>query len=597
MQVAEQSPDSGEVEQLRQELQQLRCLYRLTDVVSRARSLPEIYGQALDSLAMGLGARRASILLFDTEGVMRFVAQRGLSRAYCEAVEGHSPWDQDTYQPAPLLVEDVRHDRSLEGYRALFDREGIRALGFFPLSYGDRLLGKFMVYYAEPHPFSAAEVELALSIAQHVAVAVDRAMTEQERQRTGELLKFLGDASAILPQSLDHTQTAEHMARALIPAIADHCVVDIVGEDGRLQRLAEAASDPEKERRLRELRRFPVEGRPSPALEAVKRGQTVVVSQFDVEQLTKISGGNREYLELVSELGVVCALSIPLLARERVAGVITCGMSSSGRRFEAERIRTAEEFGRRAALAIENARLYAAEREARERAESATRSREDMLAVVSHDLRNPLSAITTSAALLFELSGAEANDKVRRRIDTIQRAALRMDRLIQDLLDLSRIDARTLALELAEQRCEGLVAQALELMLPVALDAGHVLEGDVRCPDALVVCDRDRVYQVFSNLIGNAIKFTPAGGQIRVEAELEPGAVHFVVADTGPGIGNEELPRLFDRYWQAARVDRRGVGLGLSIAHGLVVAHGGRVWAESERGAGTRVHFTLPTPP
>jgi signal transduction histidine kinase len=166
--------------------------------------------------------------------------------------------------------------------------------------------------------------------------------------------------------------------------------------------------------------------------------------------------------------------------------------------------------------------------------------------------------------------------------------------MIQDLLDMARIDAGQLVLDSRPIAPLALVIDAIELLALSAEAADITLSADVPRELPPVVADAERVVQVFSNLIGNAIKFTPAGGSVRIEARAECGVLCFSVADTGPGIAAELLPHVFDRYVQAQRGDRRGVGLGLSIACGIVAAHHGRIWAESAPGCGTRMSFTLP---
>jgi signal transduction histidine kinase len=175
-----------------------------------------------------------------------------------------------------------------------------------------------------------------------------------------------------------------------------------------------------------------------------------------------------------------------------------------------------------------------------------------------------------------------------------------MDRLISDLLDIASIDAGRLAVEPQPQSAASLLQEASELFQLLAAERSIRMSLDVPSDPLQVSADRERVLQVLSNLIGNALKFTPAGGSIQLRAQLEPAWVRLSVVDTGPGVPPEQLPHVFDRYWQAKRSGRLGIGLGLSIAKGIVEAHGGRIWAESVAGSGSSFHFTLavadPTP-
>ena len=241
-----------------------------------------------------------------------------------------------------------------------------------------------------------------------------------------------------------------------------------------------------------------------------------------------------------------------------------------------------------AAMALESARLNAD-------AQRASRAREELLAVVAHDLRNPLSTILMSALVLQEpLAPNNPGVSPKKFGERIHRAASRMEALINDLLDLAAIEAGHLAVAIEPHQALTLVTDAVDMMLPLASAKGLQLSVRIECEDLLLSCDRGRVLQVFSNLIGNAVKFTPAGERVTVLCAIEDGGFRFTVEDTGPGIPADLLPHIFDRYWQAGSTDRRGIGLGLSIAAGIVAIHGGRVWVESQVGSGSSFHFTLP---
>ena len=227
-----------------------------------------------------------------------------------------------------------------------------------------------------------------------------------------------------------------------------------------------------------------------------------------------------------------------------------------------------------------------------EEAEAAVATREELLAIVSHDLRNPLGSIVFSAALLDRTTiDGEEGERVHKSAQTILRSADRMTRLIADLLDLAQIQAGKLAVEQRPEDVEGLIRDCVEMLRPLA--ATKDLKG-MASAGLHVRCDRERVLQILSNLVGNAIQFTPEGGSIFIAAQDTGHEVRFSVRDTGQGISEEELPRIFDRFWQAQRKNRAGVGLGLSIAKGLVEAQGGRLSVESTLGAGTTFFFTLP---
>ena len=251
----------------------------------------------------------------------------------------------------------------------------------------------------------------------------------------------------------------------------------------------------------------------------------------------------------------------------------------------ADDLAVAEELAGRAALAVENCRLYVESRQA-------TRTRDEVLRIVAHDLRNPLNTIGLSAGLVREiLPHGMAGE--RRQLDIIERSVGRANRLIQDLLDVARMEAGRLTVNQAPVETGLLIREAVELHRNLAAEKSVRLDTDVRPDLPPVSADRERVLQVFANLIGNAIKFTPDGGRVTVRAEGVDGRVRFSVTDTGPGIPEQQLRRLFDPFWQA-RAGVEGAGLGLPIARGIVEAHGGRMDVMSEVGVGSTFSFTLP---
>jgi signal transduction histidine kinase len=215
-----------------------------------------------------------------------------------------------------------------------------------------------------------------------------------------------------------------------------------------------------------------------------------------------------------------------------------------------------------------------------------------MMAVVSHDLRNPLGTVSAAAELLLDIELPE--DKKEEQLQIIRRSSVRMNRLIQDLLDVSRIEASGLTVEPEPNDLHPLLEEALESNSLRASELGIDLVADVRPGLPAVLCDHDRVLQVISNLVENAFKHTAKGGRVTLSARSTGSQVVITVRDTGDGIAPDDLARIFDRYWQARSHGRSGAGLGLTIVKGIVEAHGGQVWVESELGKGSAFHFTLP---
>ena len=223
-------------------------------------------------------------------------------------------------------------------------------------------------------------------------------------------------------------------------------------------------------------------------------------------------------------------------------------------------------------------------------ARQAIGARDELMGVVAHDLRNPLAAITLKAALLRQQAGS---DDVRRQAESIETIALRMDYLIQTMLDVTTVEARRFSIQPAPCRAEGLLRDIEEMFDRVAESKQIRLGWKVTPPQLVVRADRERILQVLTNLVGNALKFTPSGGEVTITVEELGSLARFAVADSGSGIATQDLPKVFDRFWRKGSTSQRGTGLGLFIAKAITEAHGGRIWVESELGRGARFYFTL----
>ena len=231
--------------------------------------------------------------------------------------------------------------------------------------------------------------------------------------------------------------------------------------------------------------------------------------------------------------------------------------------------------------------IIASLQDARANADAATRSRQRVLEIVAHDLRSPLTAVLTTAEAIGTLA-----PEMQPRVARIERAVTRMDNLIRDLMDATRIEHGELKVSLAPEPIDAVVQEAVELFATAAQEHGIALESRRLADPALrVMCDRERIVQVLSNLIGNALKFTPEGGRITVSVDRKGDEVELAVADTGRGIPPENLERVFEKYW---RSDEKGTGLGLFIARSIVRAQGGRISVASTVGAGATFTFTIP---
>jgi signal transduction histidine kinase len=232
------------------------------------------------------------------------------------------------------------------------------------------------------------------------------------------------------------------------------------------------------------------------------------------------------------------------------------------------------------------------EHEARARAEQAKNLRDEVLAIVAHDLRNPLHTILASSAAMLELP-LSAEDRTRQR-EVIRRSANTMNILISDLLDVASIELGNLSIGREEFAIREVLEHTVETFYQRARERGITVDDDLSAVLPSVVGDSGRLAQVLSNLLANALKFTPEGGRIRLGTRYTDGEVEIAVENSGAGIAPESLPHVFDRFWRADRTGPAGAGLGLAIAKGIVEAHGGRIWVESTPGETTTFRFTVP---
>jgi PAS domain S-box-containing protein len=410
-----------------------------------------------------------------------------------------------------------------------------------------------------------------------------------ERKQLEQAWRFLAEAGPRLAASLDPQTTLTTVAGLIVPALADWCVIDLLGDDGRVQWVESMAASPEKSRVLREmLTAYPHD--PSRqghiVADVLRTGQPALLPELP-EAVLEATAEDARYLEMLHRLEPRSSIVVPLIARGRILAAIILMASESGRRYGARDLALAEELARRAALAIDNARLH-------EESEQATRTRDEVLRIVAHDLRIPLNVISLSAGKLLKRPPEERATDTR-PLESIRKAVDRATRLIQDLLDIARMEAGRLSVARGPEQTAPLVKEAAELHRALAEAKSIQLTADVSDDAPPVFADRDRVLQILSNLLGNALKFTPVGGQITLRAESAGSMMRFSVSDTGSGILEEDLPHLFEPFWQAHQGRKQGAGLGLAIVKGLVDAHGGHLWVESSPGVGSTFFFTLPT--
>jgi PAS domain S-box-containing protein len=410
-----------------------------------------------------------------------------------------------------------------------------------------------------------------------------RDITTQKRAEEDE--RFLAGAATDLGQTLAVEATMCAIVDLPIPRLADACLLDVVGPGNVFRRVSSTRQRGELSAALKALEARPLTyDSPSPIVDAIRRNRREAVDLVDEEWLE----GNADSAEIPhwQALGARSLLILPLHAAGETLGALTLIRADAGG-FDAERRAIADKYAISAATTLTNARLYDAARQA-------NRARDEVLGVVSHDLRNPISAIAMCARVLRENPPTDAAAR-KELLGTISESTEWMNRLIEDLLDVASIERGQLSLEVRPQEPSQLALRALHMFEVEAAEHGIALEARLPTNLPLAAADGARVVQVLGNLLRNAIKFTPRNGQVTIAVEPRDTGLMFVVTDTGPGITAENQRRVFDRYWQASGGARtRGSGLGLSIAKGIVEAHGGRVWVESEVGKGSTFAFTIP---
>ncbi|HET7232754.1 MAG TPA: MASE1 domain-containing protein [Longimicrobium sp.] len=393
---------------------------------------------------------------------------------------------------------------------------------------------------------------------------------------------FLAEVGAALSGSLDHRETLARLATLVVPRLADGCIIDEVDDDGRFGRVVTLHRDTRIDAVLRETRELypPTRNPRSRVAHAMASGRTEVVEEVTPAFEQGLAMDVR-HLALLRGLELSSIMFVPLVAREHTVGVLTL-MRTGGRAFMRRDVALAEEVARRAALYVDNARLYRSVR-------NEAAARQKVVSMVSHEVRNPLSTILLNATAVLE--DGVASGPARPPLEAVVLAAEQIRHLVQDLADVTRLEAGSLPVERAVFRPCPVLREAALLLEPLA--ARSRVRFEARVPGDLpdVVGDRDRTLQVLGNLVGNAVRHTPAHGSIVVEAEPVDGAVRFCVADTGEGIEPAALAGLFTPLW-SGDVPARGMGLPLSRA--IVEAQGGRLWAESEPGKGSRFFFTVP---
>jgi PAS domain S-box-containing protein len=419
-----------------------------------------------------------------------------------------------------------------------------------------------------------------------------------QRRRHDERLRFLAEASTLLSSSLDYETTLSNVAELAVPGIASSCVIDLVGENGQLERVATVFDSGELSRLVGEMRRrnpITPESR-HPALQVLETGETMFFPELSADELSLVVEDRPDSLALARRLNPTSCVFVALRARGRTLGVMSLSTAGTRRRFDEQDRALIEELAQRVAMAVDNARLHEAERRARAEAEAANQAKSDFLAIMSHELRTPLTAVVGYTELLSDEVVGPVNETQRDHLARVRASSEHLLMLIEDILSYARIEAGRELVRIEDFGLAALLEQAAVIIRPLAEKKSlefTLSGGSLR---AVMRSDPQKVRQIIINLLANAVKFT-VKGSVRLGARVYDDRVAFEVSDTGPGIAREHLDRVFDAFWQVdQRMTRKagGTGLGLSVARQLARLLGGDVSVRSTMGEGSVFTVDLP---
>ncbi|MBK9711024.1 MAG: GAF domain-containing protein [Kouleothrix sp.] len=507
----------------------------------------------------------------------------------------------DSVRSGEVVLVETSEDRTSRYPRLAAVATQHRAWASLPLIVDGRVIGGMGLSFAEQRRFSAPERDFMLALARQCAQALDRArLYEAERAARAAVeaaqarLAFLAEASTALISSLDYQTTLSTVARLAVPVLADWCVIDVIDADGAIRRVAGSHADPDKRALLQRLLSYPpTRAGASPVVQALRSGKLAVAAEVPDSMLVA-SAYDDEHLRIVRELAPAAFLIVPLRAREHVLGAMTLAVAESDWRYGPADVALAEELARRAAVAIDNARLYS-------EARSAVRARDDLLSIVSHDLQNPLQVIKSQAELLLRRAARAGTLDVEQATAGLVRIngeTTKMNRLIGELLDLARLQVAQ-ALDLDRQPID-LVALARRVAAERQQSTSlHAILVEAAAPELICHVDGVRLERLLDNLLSNAIKYSPGGGEVVVAVARERDGGDWAVLtvrDRGMGIPADDLPRIFDRFHRGGNVAGKigGTGIGLASARQIVVQHGGTISVASVEGQGSTFTVRLP---
>ncbi|GAC1544763.1 MAG: hypothetical protein NVS2B7_19220 [Herpetosiphon sp.] len=413
-----------------------------------------------------------------------------------------------------------------------------------------------------------------------------------DRKRSDVARELMAEISRVLGLSIDYDETLSSLARLTVPGLADMCLIDLLDEQGRPRRVAAAHKNSEQPPYMSVINQNPpAQDSCSPLSIVLRSGISCLASQVDSAWIGQVAQ-NDDHRAAIHALGPRSVMVVALQARGRTLGLWTLTRLEGSEPYQHEDLLLAEELGRRASLAVDNARLY-------HQAQLAIHEREALLSVASHELKNPLTTLLGTGQLLQRrtATGKALTARDIRSIEVIIEQGMRVNRLLETLLDLSRLEGSQETIVQTRVDLQRLLGDLVDEIEPTLEKHVLVLTSSGEHPWT-VAGDSDRLLQVFRNLIGNGVKYSPHGGTVMVALKASEHCIVVTVSDEGIGISSADMPRLFDRFYRASDASGFGIsglGIGLYVVREIVAMHGGTVTVDSKPGQGARFTVSLPS--
>ncbi len=407
--------------------------------------------------------------------------------------------------------------------------------------------------------------------------------------------RFLSEITLELSRTLDFQTNLRRISELLVPKFACWCIIDLI-EDNSIRRTIVNHRDPSLSQIVKKFESLQTDlDAPSGASKAIRSGKSVLFPPESLDDLSEnfyeipmIGTRDPEQIKIIQTLGIRSYISVPIKLRDISLGIITLVRSTTMPVFKEKDLRLFEETARRLALAIDNSRLY-------HEAQKAIKVKGDLVSFVSHDLKNPLSAITLNARLLEKSLVFNGKDeRIKKTLERILNSSQKMENLIKNILDLAKIEAGGISLNLNSVNINSIIHDVVDISYLQARQKSIQVETEIDSSIVNIYSDSESIFRALTNLVSNAIKFTPENGKIKITVKPSGEDVIFSVKDSGPGIPTDQQNQVFERFWQDKPTAHKGTGLGLTIVKEIVEAHKGHIWFESKMGEGTTFYFKLP---